>query len=295
MVQLTPLLMLALVPLTPSAAAPGGVIGPDRAAPADTTVAVSEGDRLVLQNLTGRVSVETWGRDEVRVVSNGHDEVGVRVDRRSGAVHVRPDPRYEGDRERYVVTVPAWMSIDVRGHELDASIRGVNGGVSVRTADGRVEVSDARGPVSARSVEGTVTVEDVDGPVTAASGDDDVSVRRVRGPVVAQTIDGDVVLEDVSGAAVEGSTVDGSIYFSGALEARGEYRLVTHDGDVTVALSSPVSASVVVSTFDGDFESDFAVTMERFTAGKELRFTLGDGGARLFLEAFDGNIRLRRR
>ncbi len=51
----------------------------------------------------------------------------------------------------------------------------------------------------------------------------------------------------------------------------------------------------MVSTFDGDFESDFAVTMERFAAGKELRFTLGDGGAKLFLEAFDGNIRLRRR
>jgi hypothetical protein len=261
---------------------------------ADTSVAVTQGDRLVLQNLSGRVSVETWGRDEVRVVSRGGDG-GVRLDRRDGEVHVRPDPRYEDDRERYVVTVPAWISLDVRGHELDASIRGVNGGVSVRTAEGRIEVSDARGPVAARSVEGTVTVEDVNGPVTAASGDDDVFVRRVTGAVVAQTVDGDVVLEDVSGAAVEGSTVEGSIYFSGVLESGGEYRLVTHDGDVTVALSPPVGASVVVSTFDGDFESDFAVTMERFAAGKELRFTLGDGGARLFLEAFDGNIRLRRR
>ncbi len=131
--------------------------------------------------------------------------------------------------------------------------------------------------------------------MTAASGDDDVFVRDVTGPVVAQTVDGDVVLENVSGPAVEGSTVEGSIYFSGTLDPRGEYRLVTHDGDVTVALGSPADAVVVVSTFDGDFESDFAVTMERFAAGKELRFTLGDGGAKLFLEAFDGNIRLRRR
>jgi DUF4097 and DUF4098 domain-containing protein YvlB len=165
----------------------------------------------------------------------------------------------------------------------------------VRTGEGDVEVIEAEGGVAARSVEGTVTVVDVVGPVVAASGDDDVIVRRVRGSVLAQTVDGDVTLEDVTASELEGSTVDGDVFFSGPLASDGQYRLVTHDGDVVVQLDPDVGASVVVSTFDGDFASDFPVTMERFSAGQELRFTLGGGGAQLTLEAFDGSIQVRSR
>jgi hypothetical protein len=260
----------------------------------DTTFAVSPGERLALRGLAGSVEVTGWDRDEVWVRTNTDDELGVAVRRADGAIQIRPEQGGE-EKGRFFVSVPVWMELDVEGSELDVSVVGMRAPTMVRTGEGDVEVIEAEGGVAARSVEGTVTVVDVVGPVVAASGDDDVIVRRVRGSVLAQTVDGDVTLEDVTASELEGSTVDGDVFFSGPLASDGQYRLVTHDGDVVVQLDPDVGASVVVSTFDGDFASDFPVTMERFSAGQELRFTLGGGGAQLTLEAFDGSIQVRSR
>ncbi|HSR42325.1 MAG TPA: hypothetical protein VLL48_09140, partial [Longimicrobiales bacterium] len=84
------------------------------------------------------------------------------------------------------------------------------------------------------------------------------------------------------------------LVFSGPLRAGGVYRMVTHDGDVTVTVPGPPDVRVTVSTFDGSFDSDFPVVVERFRGGELLSFTLGRGAAELQLEAFDGEIRLRR-
>ena len=286
-------LMAALAAGAPPAPVDG--VGPEASAAPDTTFVVEVGDRLVLQNLSGRVSVRSWERDEVRIEVDAQDGPGVRLSRSGAEVRVRADQRHDHGRGRYVVSAPSWLALEIRGSELDVSVEGLDGGVEIRTGEGDVEVRAADGLVTARSVEGVITVIDVVGPVVAVSGDDDVYVRRVRGPVVAQTVDGDVTVEDVEAETVEASTVDGDVRFSGALVPTGEYRLVTHDGDIVATLEESVSASVVVSTYDGDFASEFAITLEGFSSGKELRFTLGTGRAQLTLEAFDGNIQLRRR
>jgi hypothetical protein len=55
-----------------------------------------------------------------------------------------------------------------------------------------------------------------------------------------------------------------------------------------------VSATVSVATFSGGFESDFPVTLrEVLGGGRNFQFTLGDGAARIELESFAGQIRLR--
>ena len=56
-----------------------------------------------------------------------------------------------------------------------------------------------------------------------------------------------------------------------------------------------MSARVAVSTFDGEFESEFPVIIERFTGGREFDFVLGDGRARIEIQVFDGEINLLRR
>ena len=56
-----------------------------------------------------------------------------------------------------------------------------------------------------------------------------------------------------------------------------------------------VDATVTVSTFDGEFMPEIPITLERFRGGNEMTFTLGRGGARLTLNAFDGDIVLRQR
>ena len=104
-----------------------------------------------------------------------------------------------------------------------------------------------------------------------------------------------ILLDDVSARSVDVTTTDGDISFVGDLRPGGTYRLSTHDGDLSVVLPANVDATVTVSTFDGEFMPEIPITLDRFRGGKEMSFTLGSGGARLTLNAFDGDIVLRQR
>ena len=56
-----------------------------------------------------------------------------------------------------------------------------------------------------------------------------------------------------------------------------------------------MGASVSLSTFNGDFDFDFPVTLTETRGGdKRFGFTLGTGSARIELSSFGGTIRLRR-
>ncbi len=62
---------------------------------------------------------------------------------------------------------------------------------------------------------------------------------------------------------------------------------------VTIPVS--VNATVSVATFDGEFEADFPIQLERTEATRRFSFVLGNGSARLELHSFDGDIQLVRR
>ncbi len=272
-----------------------GLAGPGTGEPfsaPDTIVAVRAGTSLTVENFSGRIHVEGWERDEVEVRPRGGR-------RREAFLRVGADRvvlRGQGDAERYSyeVRVPAWMEIDLRGADLNASVEGVNGGVKVQTVEGDVTVAGGSGPVDVRAVEGIVRIESIQADVRAWSGDGDVIVVGTRGSVQAESVDGDVVLDDVDGRVVRGTTVDGNVWYAGPVRGSTEIQLQTHDGDIEVEAIGEMDAAVAVSTFDGEFESDFPITIQRFAGADEFRFTLGAGRARLVLQAFDGSIRLRK-
>ena len=47
-----------------------------------------------------------------------------------------------------------------------------------------------------------------------------------------------------------------------------------------------------VSTFNGEFASDFPVTLTETRKGKRFNFTIGSGSAQVTLESFQGTIEL---
>jgi DUF4097 and DUF4098 domain-containing protein YvlB len=142
-------------------------------------------------------------------------------------------------------------------------------------------------------VEGDIELRDASGRISLTTVDGSVKASGLRGDLKVSAVDGEILLDDVESTNVEASTVDGEIRFSGAIRDGGRYRLTSHDGDVTVT-APIINASVSVSTFSGDFESDFPVTLSGSTARKRMSFTLGTGGGRLELESFDGTVALRK-
>lgn len=261
---------------------------------ADTVVAMNRGDRVVIEGVSGVIAISAWERDELEVRSTtGNAPVMVR---RTGAtVQIEA----EGPRRRRsidaAIRVPSWVDLEVGGSALDMSVRGVGGAIRIASVSGDVLVQNAGGSVDVRSIRGAIQVVDARGGVRASSQSDDVTLRQISGPVEAHSGDGDVVLDDIASSSVRAEAQDGDVLFSGTIEDGGEYGFYLHDGDATIELLASVSARVSVSTFDGEFLSDFPVRVERFSAGREFDFVLGAGGARIEIEVFDGEIRLLQR
>ena len=262
----------------------------------DTTVALQRGDTVVVSDVEGSVTVTTWSRSELSVAGEGGDEAYLEVRRRGAILTVRPADRKGRELEvDLVVRVPPWVSLEVRGRELDVSIAGVTGGAKVRNVSGDIRASGAGGGLEIRSADGEIRVEDAEGSVTAISRGDDVTLRRIRGPVHVQSGSGDLVLQDIQSASVRAETLDGDLTFDGPLARGGVYTFLVHDGDAHVAVPDGTAARVSISTFDGDFSSDFPITLQGYGGGGSFQFTLGDGSAQMEIQVFDGRIRLLRR
>lgn len=259
----------------------------------DTTVTVRAGSRLNLDNFEGAVTITTWTRNSMRVQATHDDDTRVDVDVRGTTVGVRGRSRYGPPEVEYRLTVPADMNLEVSTHSGDVGIEGTRGEVQVQTVEGRITVSGGTGRVALSSVEGEVQLTGASGRINISAVDGSVTVRGARGDLQISSVDGAVLLEDIEATSVEASTVDGGIEFTGTFQESGRYRLSSHDGDVTVTVPS-VDAACTVSTYEGDFESDFPVTITGTRSRKRLDFVLGKGSARVELESFDGTVRLRK-
>lgn len=262
---------------------------------ADTVVQIRAGDRVVIENLVGRLSV--GAREGSQLELRSDDEGSSLTARRSGSiVRIAPDARK--GRRRSVdasIRLPASVDLEVRGRSLDLVIEGMAGRIEVDNVSGSIWIEAATGPVRVRTIEGDIDIVGARGSVSASSQSDDVRLRDVIGLVDVHSGDGDLELMDIRSSSVRAETQDGDIDFSGVVEDGGEYGFFVHDGDATIAIPAETNARVEVSTFDGEFESEFPVVLQRFTGGREFDFSIGEPRARIEIQVFDGEIRLRQR
>ncbi len=281
----------------------------------DTTFAVNPSHRLDVSNFSGEVVVRTWSRNSVRILADHSRRDEIVVGRSASEIRVRAgwwqpyadefQLDIESDRVgiqmrnprrpsivNYDVTVPLSMPLVIGGPRTDVSIEGSEGEITVTVNEGDVTVVGGRGRISIRSIEGDVWLEGASGRSRVIAIEGDINVLRASGELIAESTDGDILMEDMRTSVVEATSVDGEIRYTGDIDPAGTYVFGTHDGDVTVEIPEDANARVTVATFDGDFSTDFRVSLPRRTEGRRFSFTLGAGAAEIDIEAFDGDIEL---
>jgi DUF4097 and DUF4098 domain-containing protein YvlB len=103
-------------------------------------------------------------------------------------------------------------------------------------------------------------------------------------------------LDGIESDDVRAETTSGGVFFDGTIVDGGRYTLSTHSGDVVVAMQEGVNGTFSVSTFSGNLDTAFPVTVTGTRRrGRPFSFTLGDGSARVELQSFSGDIELTRR
>ena len=258
----------------------------------DTVFAVHPGQRLVVDNFAGDVTVKTWGRDAVRLTATHTRRTRVDIETSASEVQISAHGHMGPGSSDMDISIPQWMPIQVQGVQTDISIEGTKSDVKAQTVHGDVDVNGGGNFISLSSVDGSVRVVGAHGRVQVSSVNDGVELNDVVGDITAESVNGNVMLVRSDSKSIEASTINGGVLFDGATKSGGVYTFSTHNGDILVGLPDKPDVSVSVSTFGGNFSTFLPIQLTETRKHKPITFVLGAGDAQLELESFQGAIRL---
>lgn len=260
----------------------------------DTTLAFSRDGFVELESMSGDITVTGWDRNEVRIRASS-ERGDLRLDATPSRIQVKSVAMGWAD-VTYDVSVPVGTHLLLTGRSTTVDVRGTRGSVEVHTQNGDITVSDA-GAVEVDALNGDVdlrTVERVQVNLTAG----DVRIDRVAGPAAVTTVSGDIEVINARSSHVQAQTTSGEVTYDGSIESSGRYEFTSHSGNVVVRIPADASAAVSLQTYSGAIESDFPITLTGgATMGGHPRtfdFRLGNGGARITMVSFSGEVHLQR-
>ena len=291
---------------------------------------VAEGGTLHLDADSGDVHVTSGGGANVaiEIVRKGRDADDLKrfettFDQRGNDVYVRvKDTEHDSFGRHwhiswsdsdvtYTIRVPARYNLDLHTSGGDITSGDVGGNADLRTSGGDVKTGRITGTLYARSSGGDITIEGAGGKIDAHTSGGDIEVRdaassvevkssggsieirRAGGVVYAHTSGGGIRIEDALDT-VDASTSGGSINARFSRQPRGDSRLSTSGGGVTVALAPSIGAEIDAHASGGGVHSDVPITIQGTHDDDSLVGRVGGGGPRMVLRTSGGGITIRR-
>ncbi len=243
---------------------------------------------ISIQNQYGPVTVKPASGNQVVVtailrsdkVEVYQSQNGDRIELRS---HLLNGATPETGTVEYEVTAP----VDAR--------------VSAHSTNGPLHAEGMRGELAFEGDTSPVEIHDVVTPhlhITTLNGP--ITLNNVVGHVEVSSVGGDVTLNSVTGPLVSVSSTSGRIHYNGDFGVGGDYKLVSHSGDIDATVPGDASLDVNAYSARGDVENDFPLHPKTHLSfipkgGRSLFGTAGKATSAVLLRTFSGKIRLKKR
>ena len=205
----------------------------------DETYDFRSGGQVAVENVNGKVVVESWDKEAVRVQAEIEvrarsrkvardflDRVEIVVRRSGGRMIIKTEhPKIHGGslldaifgsskpslRVDFRILVPRSCNVDVESVNGAVEARDVVGRAELRTTNGRIVGRGLVGSVDASTTNGSIRME-----LLEVASDDEIRLRTVNGSVK-------LYLPEDAGADLEVKTVNGSIRTDFPLEVKGKW------------------------------------------------------------------------
>ena len=261
----------------------------------DTTFAVPAGASLSVNNFGGGITIHGWSENRVKVHAEQGRRGRVEVSVVGNAVVVKASGR-EGAPSviDFDITVPQSMSLTLNGTYADINVDGVQGPINAETVNGEVNVRGGKGIITLHSIQGSVTLADASGRIEVNSVNEDVELTNVSGEIKVETTNGGVMLTGVQSSSVDAGTINGDVTYEGTVTDGGSYSFGSHNGDISVSVPEQANVTITAATANGDIDASFPLPLTSTTGKHRKTFKIGSGSARMELESFQGDIKLRR-
>lgn len=230
----------------------------------ETTIeAVSRGV-LHLVSKKGDVDVDTWNRDEVRVLVEKRSDVSdeaqalalfeafqVTTTAVSDTIQVEAGARGEGPLDsvmvKFFVSVPSQFGVYVETAKGGIVIRDLEADVEARTDFGGLTFNSVIGDIKAETEAGGITLNDGDGLWDVKTGGGGITIQSMKGNIKAETEAGGITVNTGDGS-VEVKADRGDIAIN---SRKGDIKAETGGGGIKVKRSS---GPMVVKTNEGNIE-----------------------------------------
>lgn len=232
----------------------------DVTATVDETHALAANGEVLVDNINGPITIETWDQPSVRL----HAVKTARTDADLKALDVRVD----STEKRFAVKT-AYLDKDGSWLKKFTNTGEVRYTLTVPHTATLRHIETLNGAISLANVHGRVTAKTVNGRLEA---------HGLRHEVELTTVNGDVLAEfDTVGD-------------------KQDIALSADNGRIELRLPADVGAEVTASSLNGSIANDFglAAGVEKWV-GRELEGTIGNGAARIRLKTLNGSIEIRKR
>ena len=249
------------------------------------------GASVSLVNDVGPVTVRyASGRQIVVKAKTSSDKVEVDSEQKGNRVEIRThilQPGSEAERRvEYEVFLPAKV------------------GITVHANTGPIRVKDLRGSeVILEGESSPVEVHDVEAAgqhlhVRTMSGNIELG-NIANAHMEIRSFSGDVSLENVSGPKVQVTTTQGDIRSDGGFGSNGEYSLISHSGNIDVALPAGASVDMMAESVEGSADNAFPLQQKAHSffsphKGRSFSGTSHSGSSSVQLSSFSGKIRVKK-
>jgi len=209
----------------------------------------------------------------------------------------------------FVVHVPSEYSVDLATSGGDIVVSDLNGQVKARTSGGDVSLGRIGGVVDAHTSGGDVTlsasrgaamlntsggdikVGDAAGSLTAKTSGGSIDIGHAAGDLLAHTSGGSIVIGD-AGGSIDAYSSGGSIRARLSRQPRGDSKLSTSGGGITMTLAAGVAVDLDAHTSGGEVASEVPITVQGKQDESSMSGKVNGGGPRLVLRSSGGDIRV---
>jgi len=283
--------------------------------------ALARDGKVIVGNVSGMVEVRGWPEAQVKIealkVSKAKTEAKAKenldkvqiVVQKTGEI-LRIETKYPEQKGRnesisvsvsYQIWIPEKASLSVTNTSGSVTVDGIGGAFEGRITSGNATLTRLGGGADCYVVSGTTKASDIvgDSEFTVVSGN--ISVDKVKGSVQAETTSGTVRMTGIEGAkSVRGKALSGNVTYDGKIEKDGKYTLEAMSGQLEMIIPADSAFDLSAESFSGGIQTDFAVAMTGRIGGehgpaRELRGTVGQGGASVRLKAFSGHIQIKKK
>jgi len=261
--------------------------------------------RVDVEIVSGRIEIEGWDEDVVRIRSKGAEIRDLDIDTGRKQVSVRAMSSH-GWSPFSRASAEVKLRIDVpRGAYVNA--RTVNGPIRAKDVEGRISFHAANGKIEVRGAPREAQLETINSGIDFEGEGSRVDARTVNGKIELEGVAGEVLATTVSGSIeVEGGvleradlrTLSGSIELEARLAPGARVLTKSYSGSIRLELPEDTSARFEIQTFSGEIRNEFVTSWgesRRAGAGQRFDFEVGGGDGRVTIDTFSGSVRIRTR